>query len=227
MPLTESQAQGINDAMSILKIFDKKSQGPRELVLDVESTGLFVADGHRIVEVAIVEMVGKKPTGRELHVYINPDRHIPEEVVKIHGIDDGKVKDAPKFAAIAKQIRDFIGDDQVIITCRTTNDYTLDINMMNMEFQKAGVKEVPEQQWTNVRRWSEQMFGDKAATLDKVLDRYGVSRKERDDNGHGALLDARLLGAIYPSLSTDWDKHKAATPAAAAPAKPKDNSPKA
>lgn len=213
--------------MSILKIFDKKSQGPRELVLDVESTGLFVADGHRIVEVAIVEMVGKKPTGRELHVYINPDRHIPEEVVKIHGIDDARVANEPKFEKIAKQIRDFIGDDQVIITCRTTNDYTLDINMMNMEFQKAGVREVPEQQWTNVRRWSEQMFGDKAATLDKVLDRYGVSRKERDDNGHGALLDARLLGAIYPNLSADYEKHKAATPAAAAPAKPKDNPPKA
>ena len=100
--------------MSILKIFDKKSQGPRELVLDVESTGLFTSEGHRIVEVAIVEMVGKKPTGRELHVYINPDRHIPEEVVKIHGIDDERVKNEPKFAAVAKQIRDFIGDDQII-----------------------------------------------------------------------------------------------------------------
>ncbi|HYD18339.1 MAG TPA: exonuclease domain-containing protein [Patescibacteria group bacterium] len=213
--------------MSILKFFDKHRQGERELVLDVESTGLFVSEGHRIVEVAIVELINKKPTGRELHVYINPDRHIPDEVVKIHGIDDARVANEPKFAGLARALRDFIGDDQVIITCRTTNDYTLDIAMMNMEFQKAGVKTVPETQWTNVRRWSEQMFGDKAATLDKVLDKYGVSRKERDDNGHGALLDARLLAAIYPVLKKDWEKHKAAAPAAGAPQKPKDNSPKA
>lgn len=211
--------------MSILKLFKKNAEGPRELVLDVESTGLFTSEGHRIVEVAMVEMIGRKPTGRELHVFINPERHIPEEVVKIHHIDDEKVKDAPKFKDIAKQLRDFIGDDQVIITCRTTGDYTLDINMMNMEFQKAGEREVPVAQWTNVRRWSEAMFGDKAATLDKVLDRYGVNRKERDDNGHGAILDARLLAAIYPDLLKDHEKFEAAKAPAAV--KPKDNRPKA
>lgn len=197
-------------------------EGPRELVLDTEATGLFVSEGHRLVEVAMVEMINKKPTGRELHVVINPDRDIPEEVVKIHNIDNETVKDKPHFKDVAKEIRDFIGDDPVIITCRTTDDYTLDIDMLNMEFKKAGETEVPLAQWVNVRRWSEAMFGDKHATLDKVLDRYGVSRKERDANGHGALLDARLLAAAYPKLQKDYANF---TPKAVAAQKPKDNNP--
>lgn len=210
--------------MSILKLFTKHMKGKRELVLDVESTGLAITDGHRVVEVAMVEMINGKATGKEMHVFINPDRHIPEEVVKIHHIDDARVKDEPKFKDVAQQIRDFIGDDQIIITCRTENGYTLDIDMMNFEFGKAGVKEVPQQQWTNVRRWSEEMWGTDKARLDKVLDRYGVSRKERDDNGHGALLDARLLGAVYPTLKKDYEKFSAKKPATAAK---KDSGPKA
>lgn len=210
--------------MSILKIFDRNSQGPRELVLDTESTGLFVSEGHRLVEVALVEMINRKPTGREFHVVINPDRDIPAEVVKIHHIDNERVKDAPKFKDIAAELREFIGNDPVIITCRTSDGYTLDIDMLNMEFKKAGEKEVPLAQWNNVRRWSELMFGDKKATLDKVLDHYGVSRKERDDNGHGALLDARLLAAVYPQLVKDHDDFVAK--AAAAQPKPKNEPPK-
>jgi len=218
--------------MSILKLFKKHTQGKRELVMDTEATGLLVSEGHRTLEVAMVEMINGKATGKELHILINPDRHIPEEVVKIHHIDDEKVKDAPKFKDVAQQIRDFIGDDQVIITCRTENGYTLDIDMMNNEFKLAGVREVPVPQWTNVRRWSEEMWGHDKARLDKVLDRYGVSRKERDDNGHGALLDSRLLAAVYPQLQQDYEKFAAKKPApavkkdTAAPAK-KDNGPKA
>lgn len=211
--------------MSILKVFNKGSTGPRELVLDTESTGLFVSEGHRMVEVAIVEMVNRKPTGREFHVLINPDRHIPDEVVKIHHIDDAKVKDAPKFSEIAKELREFIGNDPIIITCRTKDNYTLDIALLNHEMQKAGQPEVPESQWINVRRWSEAMFGDKAATLDKVLDRYGISRKERDENGHGALLDARLLAEAYPRLLKDYMNFS--EPQANAAVKPANKTPKA
>jgi DNA polymerase III subunit epsilon len=191
--------------MSILRVFSRSSSGPRELVLDTESTGLLVSDGHRMVEIALVEMVNRRPTGRELHVLINPDRDIPAEVVKIHGITNEAVKDAPKFSEVAKEIRDFIGNDPLVITCRSNADgYTLDVDLLNHELKKAGQPEVPQSQWINVRRWSEAMFGDKLATLDKVLDRYGISRKERDENGHGALLDARLLSEAYPKLLRDY-----------------------
>lgn len=190
--------------MSILKVFNKNGTGPRELVLDTESTGILVSDGHRLVEVALVEMINHKPTGRELHVLINPDRDIPAEVVKIHGISNETIKDAPKFSEVAKEIREFIGNDPVVITCRTKDGYTLDIDLLNHELKQAGEAEVPLSQWINVRRWSEVMFGDKQATLDKVLDRYSISRKERDENGHGALLDARLLAEAYPRLLKDY-----------------------
>lgn len=190
--------------MSILKIFSKNAQGAREIILDIETTGLFTRDGHRIVEVAAVEMRGRKATGREFHALVNPERDIPADIVKIHGISNDKVRDAPKFADIAAQLRDFVGSDPIVITCRTKDDYTLDIAFLNMEMEKAGVAKFREDQWVNVRRWSETMFGEKAATLDKVLDKYGVSRKERDDQGHSAILDARLLSEVYPRLFKDF-----------------------
>ena len=208
----------------MLKRFNKSSSRPREIVLDVETTGLFTADGHRIVEVAAVEVSGHRATGREFYSLVNPEREIPEEVVKVHGIDNAKVEDAPTFKEIAAELRRFIGDSTVVITCRTKDNYTLDIAFLNMEFERAGQPSVPESQWVNVRRWSENMFGEKAATLDKVLDRYGISRKERDDNGHSAILDARLLSEAYPRLLKDYMSNAGhATPAAAKSQQPKPN----
>jgi len=207
----------------MLKRFNKAG-GPREIVLDVETTGLFTAEGHRIVEVAAVEVAGHRATGREFYSLVNPERDIPEDVVKVHGIDDAKVADKPAFKEIAAELRRFIGDSTVVITCRTKDDYTLDIAFLNMEFERAGQPPVPESQWVNVRRWSENMFGEKSATLDKVLDRYGISRKERDDNGHSAILDARLLSEVYPRLLKDYMSNaEHSTPVAAKAEQPKPN----
>lgn len=181
-----------------------QSQPLRELVLDIETTGLRVDDGHRIIEVGVVELINGVPSGVEFHAVVNPGRHIPEEVVRIHGIDDAKVVDASPFSAIAAQLRQFIGDDPVVITCRTTNGYTLDINFLNAEWKGARVDIVPDAQWKNVRLWSEEMFGHDGARLDDVLDRYGISRAERDAQGHSAILDARLLASVYVLLAKDY-----------------------
>ena len=163
--------------MGILKTFKRGAKRLRELVLDTETTGLSPEGGDRLLEIGIVEMADKQITGREFHALVNPERDIPEEVSKIHGITADKVKNKPAFAAIARHLRDFIGNDPVIITCRTKDGMTLDIAMLNMEFEKAGVEKIPEEQFINVRRWSETMFGDKYASLDRVLDRYGISRR--------------------------------------------------
>lgn len=176
----------------------------RELVLDIETTGLRVEDGHRIIEIGVVELIDGVPSGIEFHAVVNPGRHIPDEVVRIHGIDDAKVEDMGSFSAIAAQLRQFIGDDPVVITCRTTGDYTLDINFLNAEWRDARVDIVPDAQWKNVRRWSEEMFGHDAARLDAVLDRYGISRAEREEHGHSAILDARLLASAYVTLAKDY-----------------------
>lgn len=190
--------------MSISRQFSKGSQRPREIVLDVETTGLFTHEGHRLVEIAAVEMEGRRPTGREFYALVNPQRDIPAEVSKIHGITNERVADKPPFAEIAAELRRFIGNSPVVITCRTKDGYTLDMAFLNKELAEAGQRPVPEEQWLNVRRWSEMMFGEKSATLDKVLDRYDISRKERDDNGHSAILDARLLSEAYPRLLKDY-----------------------
>jgi len=179
----------------------------REIVLDIETTGLFTKDGHRILEVTAVEMIDRKPTGRELHVLVNPDRDIPPDNSKIHGITNEKVADKPFFAAVAKGLRDFIGDSPIIITCRTEADgYVLDKEFLDMEMKNAGFPPFRDEQWVNVRRWSEAMFGNANARLDKVLDHYKIDRSERDKNGHGSTLDARLLAEVYPKLLMDYAK---------------------
>ncbi|MCE9507132.1 MAG: DNA polymerase III subunit epsilon [Alphaproteobacteria bacterium] len=179
----------------------------RKIILDIETTGLFTADGHRILEVTAIEMIDSDLTGLECHVLVNPERDIPAEVSKIHGITNEKVADKPFFAAIAQELREFIGDSQIIITCRTEADgYVLDKAFLNMEMERAGFPPFKDEQWVNVRLWSEAMFGNANAKLDKVLDYYQIDRSERDANGHGSTLDARLLAKVYPKLLEDYMK---------------------
>lgn len=177
----------------------------RVVIIDTEATGLLIEDGHRFVEVAAIEMVDGKLTGQVFHTLINPDRDIPDEVVKIHGITNEMVADKPFFAAIAKELRDFIGDAPIVITCRTGKDgYVLDRDMMAMEMKGAGLPPFPDTQWLNVRLWSEAMFGNDEARLDRILDRYNIDRSERDKKGHSAILDAQLLAEVYLRLKADY-----------------------
>ena len=180
----------------------------REIVLDTESTGLLTKEGHRLVSITAVEMIDHKLTGREFEVIINPERDIPAETTKIHGITNAMVAGKPVFATIAKDLKEFIGDSPIIITCRTVGDYTLDIAFLDMEMKKAGVAPFKAEQWVNVRRWSEAMFGNDHASLDKMLDHYKIDRAERDKDGHSATLDSRLLAAVYPKLLADYKKFK-------------------
>jgi DNA polymerase-3 subunit epsilon len=182
----------------------------REIVLDTEATGFLTAEGHRLVSVTAVEMIDRKLTGREFEVIINPERDIPAETVKIHGITNQAVADKPVFAAIAKSLKEFVGDAPIIITCRTVDGVTLDIDFLDMEMKKAGLAPFKAEQWVNVRRWSEAMFGHDNARLDQVLDHYKIDRSARDKNGHSATLDARLLAAVYPLLLADYEKFKSA-----------------
>lgn len=180
----------------------------REIVLDTEATGLYTADGHRLVSVTAVEMIDRKLTGKEFSVIVNPERDIPAETTKIHGITNAMVADKPVFAAIAKDLKEFIGDDPIIITCRIEKGLTLDIDFLDMEMKKAGLTPFKSGQWVNVRPWAEAMFGSENARLDKILDHYKIDRSVRDRDGHSATLDARLLAAVYPLLRADYLKFK-------------------
>lgn len=186
----------------------------REVVLDIETTGLYTDEGHRIISVGALEMVDGKETGGKIYVIANPGRDSDPLALAAHKLTTEYLKDFPDFASQAQVVRDFIGDSPVIITCRTSErngeTYTLDRNFLDMEFKAAGVEPVKEAQWVNVRPWSEEMFGNDGARLDKILDRYGVSRAVRDAKGHGALLDAELLAAVYPQLKEDYEAFKSA-----------------
>lgn len=181
-------------------------QALREIALDVETTGLSPAEGHRLLEIGLVEMIDKKPTSKVLHLRVNPARDIPARVVEIHGITNKMVAKEPIFAVIAQQVMDFIGTSPIVITCRTDGkNKTLDIEFLKAEMEKAGLKPFPDTQWVNVRRWSEVLFGDVGARLDNVLDHYKIDRTMRDV--HGALLDAQLLAKVYPFLARDYASH--------------------
>ncbi|MBI3440531.1 MAG: DNA polymerase III subunit epsilon [Proteobacteria bacterium] len=185
----------------------------REIVLDIETTDLWVKDGHRIIDVTAVELVDGKSTGALFHSYINPERDVPQQLLTSSGkwikhpagLSNEFLADKPVFASIAKELHDFIGNSPIIITCRTENDgYTVDVAFLNMEMEKAGLPSFKDEQWLNVRKWAEAMFGNKDASLDKMLDRYKIDRSERIANGHGATLDAILLSDVYPKLLKDY-----------------------
>ena len=190
----------------------------REIVLDTEATGDNLQNGDRLTEVAAIELVDGLPTGKVFHAYINPERSVPKELTDSQGkviphpayFTDEFMADKPVFTAIAKGLKAFIGDSPIVITCRTINGLTLDIDFLDMEIKKAGFAPIKAEQWINVRRWSEAMFGDDKASLNKILDHYKIDRSVRDKEGHSATLDARLLAAAYPKLLADYNKFKKA-----------------
>ncbi|MDD9900980.1 MAG: exonuclease domain-containing protein [Alphaproteobacteria bacterium] len=199
--------------MNLLKHFGKTSRQGREIVLDVETTGLELRDGHRVVEIAAVELRDGLPTGLEFHAYINPERDLDPEAEKVHGLTANFLSDKPRFSEIAAEFKKFVGDAPIVITCRGEKEgYVLDKAMVDFEMATAGLPYFAREQWVNVRSWSEEMFGDKGATLDKVADRYSVDRSVRDEKGHGALIDARILAEVYPRLKEDYVAFKERRP---------------
>lgn len=180
----------------------------RAVILDIETTGLYVDEGHKIVSVGMVEVVDGKPTGKTYYACFNPGRDSSPQALAVHRLTTAFLSTKPAFNTAAKDIRDFIGDAPIIITCRTSErnskPYTLDEAFITAELTAAGVLPPTASQWVNVRRLSEEMFGQDGARLDAVLDRYGISRAEREAKGHDALLDARLLADVYPLIKADY-----------------------
>lgn len=219
--------------MTVKNTYNLVAKGKRQLILDLETTGLFPAEGEKIIDVGIIEMVDGQQTGKKLHLYVNPGKKMEPSNIAIHHITNEMLHDKPHFNDVAKEIRDFIGNDQVVITCQTYDDVTLDIEFLNTELAAAGQPEIPADQWLNVRRWSEAMFTDefsplfidkkKGAKLDSIALRYGLSLEEREKNGHGALLDAQLLANVYPKLLNEYTAFSAkknVTAKKPAPSKP-------
>lgn len=165
----------------------------REIVLDTETTGFDPRTGDRMIEVGCIEIEDLLPTGRTFHRLIHPERSIPEDAIRVHGITDEHVRDAPKFAEIVIDLCDFIGDAPII-----AHNAAFDRNFIDHEFGRCGRALFPEDRWIDTLKLAQSRFPGMANSLDALCKRYKISLVER--SLHGALIDARLLAEVYLEL---------------------------
>jgi DNA polymerase-3 subunit epsilon len=165
----------------------------REIVLDTETTGLDPAAGHRIVEIGAVELFNHVATGRSLHLYINPDRDMPEEAFAVHGLSTEFLADKPRFAEIADAFLDFIADARLVI-----HNARFDIGFLDHELGLCGRPPLGPDRAIDTIEICKRRFPGAASSLDALCRRFGVDNSGRTK--HGALLDAELLAEVYLEL---------------------------
>ncbi len=165
----------------------------REIVLDTETTGLDPKSGHRVVEIGCVELINHLPTGAVYHVYINPERDIPEDALRVHGITAEFLADKPRFAEIAADFVAFIGDAPLII-----HNAAFDVGFLNAELERLGYAALPLERAVDTVQIARKRFPGAQASLDALCRRFEIDLSGRDL--HGALLDCRLLAEVYLEL---------------------------
>lgn len=164
----------------------------REIVIDTETTGLDPQDGHRIVEIACLELMHHVPTGRKFHRYVNPERDIPADAHAVHGLSAEFLAGHPPFAAIADEFAAFIGDDRVVI-----HNAEFDLAFINSELSRLG--RVPLAcPFVDTLAMARRRFPGAPASLDALCRRYDIDLSARDK--HGADIDCGLLAAVYLEL---------------------------
>jgi DNA polymerase-3 subunit epsilon len=165
----------------------------REIVLDTETTGLSPKDGHRVVEIAAVELIHRNRTGNAFHCYINPERNMPPEAEKIHGLSESFLKQHPTFDHHATQFLEFIQDAQLVI-----HNATFDMGFLNFELQALGYPML-KNPVIDTLRLAKKRFPGSPASLDALCRRFQIDRSQRIK--HGALIDTHLLVDVYIELS--------------------------
>lgn len=166
----------------------------REIVFDTETTGLSPQEGDKLVEIGAVELINHIPTGRTYHQYINPERDVPEEVVKVHGLTYDFLKNYPKLHEIAKDFIDFVGDDGILVA----HNASFDINFINYEFKHKGFPVYPQDRVVDTLEIARAKFPGARNNLDALCRRFNIDNSARTK--HGALLDAELLSEVYLEL---------------------------
>lgn len=168
----------------------------RQIFLDTETTGLEVRLGHRIIEVACVEMVNRRLTRRHLHYYVNPDHDIDEGALAVHGISREFLADKPRFGEIANEFLDFIRGAELVI-----HNAAFDVGFLDGELNMLGLAPVATV-CANVRdtlKMARELHPGKKNNLDALCERYGVNNAQR--TLHGALLDAEILADVYVAMT--------------------------
>lgn len=169
---------------------------PREIVLDTETTGFEPHLGHRLVEIAALEIEDFLPTGRSFHAYIDPERDMPAEAERVHGLSAAFLKGKPRFAdpEVAHAFLQFVGEAPLV-----AHNAAFDRAFLNWELGLAGLPDLPEPRWVDTLALARRRFPGMQNSLDALCKRFRISLSEREK--HGALIDARLLAAVYLELS--------------------------
>jgi DNA polymerase-3 subunit epsilon len=165
----------------------------RQIILDTETTGLEVVQGHRMIEIGCLEMVNRRLTGKSFHYYLNPGREVEAGAMAVHGITNEFLADKPAFASIAHEFVEFIAGSEVII-----HNAPFDLSFLDYELSLCArsFKRVSEySQITDTLLMARQIHPGQRNSLDALCKRYGVDSTRRE--WHGALLDASLLAQVY------------------------------
>lgn len=165
----------------------------REIVLDTETTGLDPLRGDRLVEIGCVEMVNHMPTGQTFHVYINPERDMPQEAFAVHGLSSEFLADKPLFAAVVQEFLDFIGEAPLVI-----HNASFDIGFINAELDRVSRAAIPRERLVDTLTLARRKHPGVSNRLDDLCSRYSIDNSRRTK--HGALLDAELLAEVYIDL---------------------------
>lgn len=166
----------------------------REIVFDTETTGLSFAGGDRLVEIGCVELVNRVETGRTYHAYLNPERDMPEEAERVHGLSARFLSDKPLFAHVVEDMLEFLGDAPLI-----AHNAGFDFSFLNGELLKHGRTEICRSRMVDTLLIARTRHPGAKHTLDALCVRYGIDRSHRIV--HGALLDAQLLAQVYVELT--------------------------
>lgn len=165
----------------------------REIVLDTETTGLDPDAGHRLVELACVELVNHLPTGQHFHRYINPERDMPEEARAVHGLTQEFLAPHPVFASVVADFLAFIGDAQLVI-----HNAEFDLKFLNAELARLGFTPIQQGRAVDTVQMARRKFPGSPVSLDALCTRFSIDNSSR--TLHGALLDAQLLSEVYLEL---------------------------
>jgi len=165
----------------------------REIILDTETTGLDAFDGDRIVEIGCVELVNSIATGRTWHCYLNPERDVPEQAFKVHGLSTDFLSDKPLFEERADAFLEFVEGSMLVI-----HNASFYFGFLNAELERASRPLLNWDRVIDTLALARRRHPGAPASLDALCRRYGIDLSERDL--HGALLDCRLLASVYVEL---------------------------
>lgn len=172
----------------------------RQIILDTETTGLDPKLGHRVIEIAAVEIVDRRLTGNHFHRYVNPGRASEEGALQVHGLTEEFLRDKPKFGDIAKELLEFVSGTELII-----HNAAFDCAFLDAEFGLLDLKPTAEYcpQVVDTLRMARELYPGKKNNLNALCERYQIDNSTR--TLHGALLDANLLAEVYLALTRGQD----------------------